>query len=191
MTTKFYETQINIAPALQFSLWKGNKFTGQAIIPIYNELGYEGDHIRPGIVTISQYVKFSDHLTGSLVSGNFAGGSYGFEAYLRLTLLRELCSIGLNSSLTGMSHFLDNEWIHSPLNVFAGSLALAWFWPRYNMEFKTGGARYLGEDYGLFASCLRHFNEISVGLYVQLNEYNRNGGFFFFNPISRTTEGQA
>jgi hypothetical protein len=183
LTYKFYETQINIAPALEFSLWKGNKFTGQAIIPLHNELGYEGDHVRPGIVTISQHVKFSDHLSGSLTAGNFAGGYYGVAGDLRLSLLRERCIAELKSGLVGSSHFIDNEWMHSSLNSYTGSLFLAWFWKRFNMEIKAGGARFINEDFGLFATCLRRFNEISVGLYVQKNEYNYNGGFFFSIPF--------
>jgi hypothetical protein len=182
-TYKFYETQINLAPALEFSLWKGSKFTGQAVIPLHNDLGYEGDHVRPGIVTISQHVKFSDHLSGSLTAGNFAGGYYGVAEDLSLSLFREQCSIELKSGLVGSSHFIDNEWMHSTLNRFTGSLSLAWFWKRFNMELKAGGARFINEDYGLFATCLRRFNETSVGLYVQKNEYNYNGGIFFSIPF--------
>jgi len=182
-TYKFYETQINIAPALEFSPWKGSRFTGQIIVPLHNDLGYEGDHIRPGLVTISQHVKFSDHLLGSLTAGNFAGGYYGVAADLRFSLFREQGSIELKSGLVGSSHFIDNEWIHSTLSSYTGSLSLAWFWPRFNMELKAGVARYINEDYGLFATCLRRFNETSVGLYVQKNEYNNNGGFFFSIPL--------
>jgi hypothetical protein len=184
-TDRFYETQLNIAPALEFSLWRGNKFTGQVIFPLQNDLGYEGDHIRPGMITISQDVKISDNLTGSVSAGNFTNGSYGLSAYLRLNLFREHCNLELTNSLIGYSHFIDQEWIHSPLNSYTGSLSIAWFWSRFNMEVKAGGARYINEDWGLFATCLRHFNETSVGLYVQKNEYNNNGGFFFSIPFPR------
>jgi hypothetical protein len=51
------------------------------------------------------------------------------------------------------------------------------------MELKAGGARYINEDYGLFATCLRHFNETAVGLYVQAGKSSRNGGFFFSIPL--------
>ncbi len=53
---KIYEVQFNIAPALEFSFWKGNNITGQVIIPVYNDhdLNVEGNYFRPGFVTISQ-----------------------------------------------------------------------------------------------------------------------------------------
>jgi len=107
----------------------------------------------------------------------------GVPSDLRLSLLRERCSIELKSAIVGSSHYIDNEWMHSPLNRYTGSLSLAWFWPRFNMELKAGGARYINEDYGLFATCLRRFNETSVGLYVRTGKYSNNGGFFFSIPL--------
>lgn len=180
---KFYETQINIAPALEFSLWKGNRFTGQVIFPIHNRLGYEGDHIRPGIVSISQEIRLSDNFRSTLAAGNFPGNTYGFASEFNLLLFNGNFNLELTCGAIGSSYFLNGEWVHSPIDRVTGSLSASWFWSHFNMELKAGGARYVNEDFGLFARCIRHFNETSAGLYVQIGEFGNNGGFFFSIPL--------
>ncbi len=180
---KFYETQVNIAPALEFSLWKGNRFTGQVIFPIQNSMGYEGDHIRPGIVSISQELRLCDNLYSRFTAGNLPGNLYGFVSDLSLFLFDGHINMEMVSGIIGSSFFLDGEWVHSPINRFTGSLSVSWFWSYFNMELKAGGARFVNEDYGVFASCLRHFNETSVGLYFQTGQFGNNGGFFFSVPL--------
>jgi hypothetical protein len=183
LLNKFYETQVNIAPALKFSLWKGNRFTGQVIFPIQNNLGYEGDHIRPGILTISQEFRLSDNLFSTISAGNFSNSLYGISASVRLYVFNGRCNLEMTDGLIGSSHFIDREWVHSRLDRFTCSLAISWFWSRFNLELKAGGARYINEDCGIFATCLRHFNETAVGLYVQAGKSGNNGGFFFSIPI--------
>ncbi len=183
LINKYYETQINLAPSLEFSLWKGNKFTGQVILPIHNSLGYEGDHIRPGFLTISQGFRISDNLSGTVAAGNFINNAYGISLYLKLYIIKDLFCIESTNGLIGNSHFIDNKWIHGSPDTYTGSMALSWFWSRFNMELQTGCARYINEDYGVFASCTRQFNETSVGLYLQAGKYSHNGGFFFSIPF--------
>jgi len=63
-------------------------------------------------------------------------------------------------------------------------------------QYGTGSrrARYVNEDYGLFARCTRHFSETSVGLYAQIGEFGNNAGFFFSVPLpfkKRPNEGSS
>ena len=51
---QIYETQFNLAPAMEMDLWSGMQFTGQVIFPIINDLGPQGDQIRPGFVNLAQ-----------------------------------------------------------------------------------------------------------------------------------------
>lgn len=167
---KFYETQINIAPALEISLWKRSSFTGQVIIPIQNSMGPEGDNVRPGIMALNQEFRLSDNLMTRISAGNFGGNVYGISVTSGLYFFDGNFNLELMAGLIGSSHFIDGEWIHSPINRFTSSVAISYFWSRFNMEMKAGGARYIHEDYGLFASVLRIFNETSVGLFAQLLE---------------------
>ncbi|NSW94011.1 MAG: hypothetical protein HPY62_04785, partial [Bacteroidales bacterium] len=183
LVEKFYETQFNRAPAVEFSPWQGGSFTGQVIFPIQNSLGYEGDHIRPGIISLTQDFRFSDNFKCSVSAGNFPGSIYGISSSSELYLLDGDLNLELMAGLVGSSHFVDNEWVHSPMERFTASASLSWFWPHFNMELKAGMARFVNEDFGLFASALRIFNETSVGLYAQILESGTNGGFFFSVPL--------
>ncbi len=180
---KIYETQLNIAPALEFSVWKGNKFTGQVIFPVHNELGYEGNFIRPGFVTLSQDFRLPKHFMGKFTTGNFGNSRYGFEIYLLRPFQNTNLNFEFTSGLTGFSHFFDSRWTRGNVNTFTWSSSLAWFYPKYNLVLRGGAARYIYQDYGLFASCSRYFGETNVGFYAQLNENKMNGGFIVTVPF--------
>ena len=155
---RFYETQVNIAPAVEFSPWEGGTVSGQVIFPIQNSLGYEGNHIRPGIISISQDFRLSDDFSTSLSAGNFTGCIYGIVSTTDIYLINGDFDLEIMAGLVGSSHFIDGEWIHSKLERFTSSVSLSWFWSRFNMELRAGGARFINEDFGLFASALRMFD---------------------------------
>lgn len=45
---KIYGAVINIAPAVEARLWKGAAFTGQVILPVWNNMVGQMDYIRAG-----------------------------------------------------------------------------------------------------------------------------------------------
>ncbi len=79
LTSRIYEIQLNLAPAIEVSLWKGMQFTGQVIFPIKNDLGYEGDFIRPGFVTLAQEFRVRRRLIGRLYIA-FQANRYGSKS---------------------------------------------------------------------------------------------------------------
>lgn len=177
-----YEYQFNIAPAIQLSLWKGMDFTAQVIFPLHNDLGYEGDFIRPGQVFISQEVK-SGRLNGRLSVGNFSSNRYGADLSLRYLLPNENWNLKINAGYTGSSHFLDNQWMHTPVETFTGSVSATWFIPSFNIEFEGGMRQYIYGDAGIFGSCTRWFRETAIGFYAQAGKEDLNGGFFCTIPF--------
>ena len=180
---KIYETQLNLAPAIEFSLWKGNNFTGQIIFPIHNELGYEGDFIRPGFLTISQKFRPAKQWTSTISAGNFSNSRYGIDLYFWHPLRYENLNFELRAGLTGYSHFFDSRWSRGKLITLTWSSSLSWYYERYSIELKAGAAQYIYNDIGLFATCTRFFNETKVGFYAQINEKNMNGGFLVTSPF--------
>jgi hypothetical protein len=177
-----YEYQFNIAPAVQLSLWKGMDFTAQVIFPIYNELGYEGGFIRPGQVIISQEVR-SGRFSGRLSVGNFSSNRYGADVLLRYLLPNENWNLKMNAGYTGSSHFFDNQWKHTPVNTFTGSVSATWFVPRFNLQFEGGIRQYIYGDAGIFGTCTRWFKETAIGFYAQAGTEDVNGGFFCTIPF--------
>lgn len=180
---KNYETRINIAPAIEFSGWKGNKFTGQVIFPVHNELGYEGNFIRPGFVTISQNFRLPKQWFSRFTAGNFSQNRYGFEMYFQHPFKNKNWNLELQTGLTGYSHFLNNQWKHGKLNTITWSSSLSWYFSRFNMVLRGGAEQYIYNDVGLFASCTRYFGETLVGFYAMAGESNLNGGFTVTIPL--------
>ena len=180
---KLYEVQVNVAPAIELSLWKGMNFTGQVIFPIINELGYEGGFIRPGYVTLSQEFRLPHQWFGRATLGNFNETRYGANFSLKHPFQNEKWSFELNAGLTGSSHFFDNKWTKSNLNTVTWSSSISYFYPHFNLEFKAGAAQYIYNDLGLFTSCTRYFGETAFGFYAMLGEKNTNGGFHLTIPF--------
>jgi len=180
---KPYEVQLNVAPALEVSLLKGMKLTGQVILPIINELGYEGGFVRPGYVTISQDFRLADRWLARATAGNFSETRYGFDVSMKHPFANENWAWQGNASFTGSSHFFDYTWTRSPVNTLSWSSSVSYYYPRYNLELKAGAARYYYEDHGLFASCTRYFGETAFGFYAMLGENSTNGGFHVTIPF--------
>ena len=174
---KIYETQFNIAPAVEFSVWRGNKITGQVIFPVHNELGYEGDFIRPGFLTLSQEFRPHKRWLGKFSAGNFNNSRYGFDLYLLHPFQNENWNLEIRAGATGNSHFFDSKWTHGKLNSLTWSSSLSWFYSRYNIVLKAGAAQYIYNDMGLFATCTRYFGETTVGFFAYAYENRYNGGF--------------
>jgi hypothetical protein len=180
---KLYEIQLNIAPALEFTMWKGMKFTGQLIIPIVNELGFEGDFIRPGYMTMSQEFRLPKQWFVTTTAGNFSNTRYGFDLLVKHPFKNEKWSVELNTGLTGSSHFFDYKWTRSDINTLTWSSSVSYFYPRFNIRMKAGAAQYIYNDRGLFASCTRYYGETAFGFYAMVGENYTTGGFNITVPF--------
>lgn len=180
---KLYEIQLNVAPAIEISMWKGMNFTGQVIFPIVNEYGYEGDFIRPGYVTLSQEFRLPKQWFVTTTAGNFSSTRYGFDLLVKHPFQNEKWSCELNAGLTGSSHFFDYIWTHSTLNTFTWSSSVSYFYSRFNLELKAGAAQFIYNDIGLYASCTRYFGETAFGFYAMAGENYTTGGFNITIPF--------
>lgn len=175
---QIYEIQLNVAPAWQISLWRGGQLTGQVILPLYNELGHEGDFVRPGQLFLSQDFR-AEKLTARVAAGNFGSSRYGGDLSLSYLLPDENWKLKLRMGLTGSSHFIDGEWMHTPVRTLTYALQGSWFIPRWNIDLEGGVRQYLYGDTGLYGSCTRWFGQTAVGFYAMAGEESFNGGFHF------------
>jgi hypothetical protein len=183
LITQLYEVQLNLAPALEVSLWKGMQFTGQVIFPIVNELGYEGDFIRPGFVTLSQDFRLAHQWLGRVTTGKFNAKRYGADVVIDHPLQNNRWKIGLNAGLTGISIFYDGQWFTGDLNTITWFTKVGYYYPRFNLQFDLSYGRYLNKDYGFRADCTRHFGETTIGFYAMYTGGEPNGGFHFSIPL--------
>ena len=179
---QLYEVQFNLAPAINLSLWRGMRFTGQVIIPVVNQLGYEGQFVRPGQVVLSQSFRYR-LLSGRLSFGNFSANRWGADLSMRYLLPDPDFSFVLHTGYTGSSHFFDNQWKHSRPNTLTYNLGAIWFVPRFNLEMEGGFGQFIYGDIGLYGEITRWFGETAFGFWAQLGDQNTNGGFHFTIPF--------
>lgn len=180
---KLYETRIGVAPALEHTFWKGNKVVAQVIFPIHNELGHEGDYIRPGYLTLTQEFRPAPRTWMKLSVGNFSNNRYGTDARLNHAFTNENWNLDMKAGYTGYSYFYEQKWEHGSINSFTWSAAISWLYPKWNLVLKGGAARYIFGDHGIFASGKRYFGETAVEIYAQLGNENINGGFIVNLPL--------
>lgn len=70
LLTQIYQVLFDLSPAVEVSLWKGMKLTGQLKIPVYNDgYGSYEDKIHPGHLTISQRFRLPYNVFGKVTVG--------------------------------------------------------------------------------------------------------------------------
>lgn len=182
---RIYEVQFNIAPAIEVSLWRGMKFTGQVIFPICSDYQY-GDEsylIRPGFITLAQEFRLPGIILGRAVVGKFNADRYGADLTLTRYFLGGQVYLSINTGYTGTYQYYDTGWYRNDMNTFTGFLKGGYFYKRYNFQLDATAGRYLNGDYGVRGDCTRYWNETAIGFYVLKAGSKFNGGFCFAIPI--------
>lgn len=80
---KLYSYRVNLSPAVEMDLWKGAKATAQVVFPIATNMKGEYKKIRPGVMTISQEIRFRNNFLARIVAGNFTDHRIGAQAEVK------------------------------------------------------------------------------------------------------------
>ena len=180
--TQIYQVLFTLNPAIEVSLWPGMKFTGQVILPVYNDgYGYLNDKVKPGFITLSQNFRLPYNIKGKATIGYFNADRYGADLMLFYPLKwDERFSIEGRMGLTAIGYW---EGLHLHYDTdFSTTWSLGgnFYWPQYNTQFCLKGEQYLMGEKGIKFEMVRHFRYASVGFYAQKGQYaNSNGGFRF------------
>jgi hypothetical protein len=183
--TKNYEVQFNIAPALEVSLWRGMKFTGQVIFPVVsdNRFGDVGALIRAGFVTVAQEFRLPGSILGRAVVGKFDNDRYGADMTMTKFLFGGVSYLSANAGYTGTYHYVTGNWYREDLSTLTWFLKSGYFYKPFDMQLDVSAGRYLMGDYGLRGDCTRYWGETSVGFYAMVSGGKFNGGFHFTIPL--------
>ena len=180
--TQIYQALFTLNPAVEVSFWPGMKFTGQLIVPIYND-GYSiyQDKVHPGFITLSQRFRLPYNIKGKATIGYFNVDRYGvdlmffrpFKADERFSLEGRLGYVGIG--------YWDGFKLHYDTDMsLTWTIGANFYWPRYNTQFSLKGEQYLMKDRGVKFEMIRHFRYASIGFYAMKGkEANSNGGFRF------------
>ena len=180
-----YEMQLNVAPAVEFSLWEGSTITGQVIVPLYNNehLSPQGNYFRPGYITISQKFRLPGPIFSCVTLGKFNADRYGIDLSLTHPFRNPHWEISMNVGFTGWTYFyrgilnLGREFV--PTWNVTGS----YYYSRFDLQFDVRCGRYIYGDYGVRVDCTRHFGETAIGFYAMYSGGEPNGGFHVAIPF--------
>ena len=179
--TQIYQVLFDLSPAIEVSLWKGMKLTGQLKIPVYND-GYGSfeDKVHPGHLTISQRFRLPYNIFGKVTAGYFNANQYGIDAEFSRPFKDERFAAFLRLGYTGTGYWDSFTLHYDPTMTFTWAVGGSFFWPRYNTQFIVQAQKFLYEEKGIKAEMIRHFRYCSIGFYAMKAEGAKaNGGFRF------------
>ena len=180
--TQIYQVLFDLSPAIEVSLWKGMKLTGQLKIPVYNDgYGVFEDKAHPGHVTMSQRFRLPYNVFGKATIGFFNADQYGIDLEFMHPFKDERFAIEARLGYTGMGYWDGFRYHYDPSTaVFTWTLGGRFYWPKYNVQFNLKAEQYLYEEKGIKFEMIRHFRYCSIGFYAMKAEYAKaNGGFRF------------
>ncbi|MEI6434098.1 MAG: hypothetical protein WCP32_04575 [Bacteroidota bacterium] len=178
-----FKSQFNLAPAFEISFLRGMNMMAQVIIPLQNDLEPNGNTIRPGLITISQTMRFPHNFFGTVSVGYFTRNRYGINAEARKFFLNGKINLGLNGGLTGYAELIDQQWTYSTVNLFTWFADAAYRWARYDLTLKAGYGNFLNGSAGWRMDAYRQFREVTIGFFALETDGFLNGGFYFSIPL--------
>lgn len=179
--TQIYQVLFTLNPAVEVSLWPGMKFTGQIIIPVYNDgYGIYQDRVHPGFITLSQKFRLPYNIKGKATVGYFSADRYGADLTLFYPFKDERFSVEGRIGSVAVGYW-DGFNLHYDTDFsLTWTLGGNFYWPKYNTQFSLKGEQYLMGEKGIKFEMVRHFRYASVGFYAEKGQHaNSNGGFRF------------
>ena len=181
---ELYTYAVNLNPALEMNLWKGAKLMAQVVLPIATNLSGEMSRVRPGIITLSQLMRFKHNFFAKLSVGNFTDNRYGAQWDMKYRTDNGRWELGATVGSTGFSAVTREEgWYIGRKQRVNASLNASFYEPRTNLQFDLKAGRYIYGDFGVRGDCTRHFGEYAIGLYALCTDGEVNGGFHFAIPL--------
>ncbi len=179
---KIYQCLLEISPAVEVTLWKGAKFTGQVIFPVVND-GYNNEYknIRPGYITLQQAFRLPFNAWGDVRVGVFDTRCYGAEVNVSVPIDGKYWTVNGKFAYMGCGVFESfKHFYYNGKYTPNWSVGPDYYWSRFNIQCRLRVEQYLGKEIGVRADAFRHFKYCAVGLYFQkafTGEIAGNGGF--------------
>ena len=179
--TQIYQVLTNFSPAVEVSLWKGMKFIGQIILPLYNDgYGRLCSKVRPQFFEITQNVRLPYNIWGKFAIGLFNNNRYGIDMTVWHHFSDEHFTIEGRIGYTGQNYWDGFTCYYGTLKRLMWSIGASYYLPCYNLETTVRGAQFLLGERGVRVDVVRHFRYASIGFYAEkANGANSNGGFLF------------
>jgi hypothetical protein len=176
-------TQINLAPMLSTSLWKGMSLSAQWILPIQDKLNDEGKYGEPGLLTLNQTARLPYNAFVSATAGHFTDQRYGIDVEVKKFWGNGKWAIGADIGYTGLASYFNNIWYYSDIDIWTWFLSGEYRFSKLDLIVKSMYGLFLYQDKGWRFDVIRQFGEVDIGIFFLKTNYGHNGGFTFSIPI--------
>ena len=179
------EYVVSLAPTVEASLWKGNRITLQAIIPVsyHVESIKSATYVRIGIADIAQDITSRNgKWQATLAGGFFYFDRLGVDLRLAYHATRNL-TIGTELSYTGEAIMNDGHYDISAPDKFSFLGKADFYEPYTGLQAQLTGGRFVFGDYGARLDISRHLSDYTIGVYGILTGGENNAGFHFAIPL--------
>lgn len=179
------EYVVSIAPTVEASLWKGNRITLQAIIPVsyHVESIKSATYVRIGIADIAQDITSRNgKWQATLAGGFFYFDRLGVDLRLAYHATRNL-TIGTEVSYTGEAIMNEGHYDISAPDKFSFLGKADFYEPYTGLQAQLTGGRFVFGDYGARLDISRHLSDYTIGVYGILTGGENNAGFHFAIPL--------
>ena len=180
-----FEYVLSIAPALQTSLWQGNRIILQPVFPVsYDTKTINSEtKIHIGVANIAQDLVFGHgKFTTTLTGGFFLYDRLGFDLRMGWNATPNL-TISAEASLTGEALVRDGRYDIGKLDKVSAFAKAEYYEPCTRLQGQVMAGRFIFGDYGARVDISRHFSDYTIGLYGILTGGEHNAGFHFAIPV--------
>ncbi len=178
-----FESQINLAPMITITLWKGMSLSGQLIIPLQNDLDIEEDYWRPGIITANQTFRLPHTIFVSTTAGYFTEERYGLDIEAREYFANGKLFVGTRVGYTGYASYTEGVWNYSNIGFLTWLFNAGFRLPRYDLGLVAAYGKFLGGDKGIRLDMYQQFGEVDIGFFAINTDVGKDAGFNVRIPI--------
>lgn len=180
------QSNINLIPELNTAFTKGLSFKGQVIIPLQNNFYFDEEErkVRPGNITLNQFVRLKDDFFISLTGGFFNLNRAGLNIDIKKYLLNGDLVLGAEAGVTGYHSFtgLDPKYFEDG-EFRTAFLMAAYTYQPYDATAIVRIGNFLYNNPGIRVDVFRQFREVRIGFFALVSSGDVNGGFNFSIPL--------
>lgn len=180
------ESNINLIPELNSTLARGLTLKAQLIVPIQNDFFFvaERETVRPGNITLNQFVNLEDNFYMHITAGFFNKNRAGVNFEIKKLFSEGVFELGANVGYTGYYSFtgIQTEY-YDKLKYLTAILNAQYRYKPYDIVARLEVGNFLFNVLAARFEVLRQFGQVKIGFFAMATKDDYDGGFRFSIPL--------
>ncbi len=167
---KIYEATVNLTPGVKWRMKDDWTISAEANIPLHSDFGDDYKLPRLNMATITKLWQINYKTYLKLSGGLFNLGRYGIDAkwlYKLNSIIHFEGEIGYTDYYSTLYKISD---INKPIDRLMAIVGVNAYLKEHRTLLRVRAGRFIHQDLGAIADCIRHFTHCSVGVYLQYSE---------------------